>query len=46
VCAIVGGVAAQEIIKIISANDAPLNNFFFYDSTEGSGVVERIPTSQ
>jgi hypothetical protein len=36
-------VAGQEIIKIISANDMPLNNFFLYDSTDASGVVEQIP---
>jgi ubiquitin-like 1-activating enzyme E1 A len=42
VSAIVAGIAAQEMIKILSANDEPLNNFFFYDSSDGSGLVERI----
>lgn len=42
VSAIVGGIAAQEMIKILSANDEPLNNFFFYDSSDGSGLVEKI----
>jgi len=42
VCAIVGGITAQEIIKIISANDAPINNFFFYDGYNGSGTVDNI----
>jgi ubiquitin-like 1-activating enzyme E1 A len=43
VCAVAGGIAAQEIIKVISANDTPLCNVFFFDATTGSGIVERIP---
>jgi ubiquitin-like 1-activating enzyme E1 A len=42
VCAITGGVLAQEIIKAVSKRDAPHNNFFFYNGTEGSGLVDRI----
>ncbi|EDO49380.1 predicted protein [Nematostella vectensis] len=40
VCAIVGGVVGQEIVKAVSGKDAPLNNFFFYDGLEGHGMVE------
>lgn len=42
VSAVVGGIAAQEMIKILAADDEPINNFFFYDSTDGTGLVERI----
>lgn len=42
VCAIVGGVIGQDIIKAASGRDAPHNNFFFFDGVEGSGVVECI----
>jgi len=42
VCAILGGISAQEIIKILTVSDEPFNNFFFYNAKEGSGVVECI----
>ena len=42
VAAIVGGVLAQEIIKVISNKDAPHNNFFLYNPIESCGVVECI----
>jgi len=42
VCAIVGGVLAQEIIKAISNKDAPHNNYFFYNPLQSCGVVETI----
>jgi len=42
VSAVVGGIAAQEMIKILAADDAPINNFFFYDSVDGTGLVEKI----
>jgi len=42
VCAIVGGVMAQEMIKAISNKDAPHNNYFFYNPIESCGVVETI----
>lgn len=40
VCAVVGGVMAQEMIKAISQRDAPHKNFFFFDGRRGSGVVD------
>ncbi|XP_015262605.1 PREDICTED: SUMO-activating enzyme subunit 1 [Gekko japonicus] len=45
VCAVVGGVLGQEIVKALSQRDAPLNNFFFFDGMKGSGVVERLAPS-
>ncbi|KAJ8414546.1 hypothetical protein AAFF_G00037480 [Aldrovandia affinis] len=40
VCAVVGGVLAQEIVKALSQRDAPHRNFFFFDGLKGSGVVD------
>ncbi|XP_054855060.1 SUMO-activating enzyme subunit 1 isoform X2 [Eublepharis macularius] len=40
VCAVVGGVLGQEIVKALSQRDAPLNNFFFFDGMKGNGIVE------
>jgi ubiquitin-like 1-activating enzyme E1 A len=36
VCAIVGGVVASEVIKIISGKGAPINNAFFFDALQTS----------
>eukprot|EP01133_Synstelium_polycarpum_P000154 gene154-181_t len=46
VCGIVGGIVGQEIIKIISRDTEPLNNFFFYDGLDGTGLVESIHPSK
>ncbi|XP_051632674.1 SUMO-activating enzyme subunit 1-like isoform X5 [Manacus candei] len=40
VCAVVGGVLGQEVVKALSQRDPPHNNFFFFDGLKGSGVVE------
>ncbi len=32
----------QEIIKVISHKEAPHNNYFFYNPTDSSGVVESV----
>ena len=42
VAAIVGGILGQEVIKVISNKDAPLNNFFLFNPLESAGVVETI----
>ncbi|XP_065184971.1 SUMO-activating enzyme subunit 1-like isoform X2 [Sycon ciliatum] len=42
VCAIVGGVLGQEVIKAVSGKDAPLNNFFLYHGVQGNGMVEKL----
>lgn len=42
VCAVVGGVLGQEVVKALSQRDPPHNNFFFFDGIKGSGVVERL----
>ncbi|XP_016447106.1 SUMO-activating enzyme subunit 1B-1-like isoform X2 [Nicotiana tabacum] len=42
VCAIVGGVLVQEVIKAISGKGDPLKNIFFFDATDGKGIIEDI----
>jgi len=42
VCAVIGGIAGQEIVKVICKNDEPFNNFLFYNLLESSGVVQQI----
>ncbi|KAL4346728.1 hypothetical protein GQ457_17G018230 [Hibiscus cannabinus] len=37
VCAIVGGIVGQEVIKAISGKGDPLKNFFFFDAMDGKG---------
>ena len=46
VCAVVGGVVASEVIKIISGKGAPINNAFFFDALDTSeGIVQRLGPS-
>ncbi|XP_034926042.1 SUMO-activating enzyme subunit 1A [Populus alba] len=42
VCAILGGILGQEVIKAISGKGDPLKNFFFFDSVDGKGIIEDI----
>ncbi|GFZ03907.1 SUMO-activating enzyme 1A [Actinidia rufa] len=42
VCAIVGGILGQEVIKAISGKGDPVKNFFFFDAMEGKGTIEDI----
>ena len=46
VCAIVGGIVGQEVIKAISGKDRPICNWFFYDALVGSGQERRVPPLQ
>jgi hypothetical protein len=43
VCAIMGGMVAAEVIKIISGKDAPINNLFFLDAATTSGEPHHRP---
>jgi len=36
---VLGGVMAAEIIKAVSQQDAPINNFFLYNGLDGFGRV-------
>lgn len=42
VCAILGGILGQEVIKAISGKGDPLKNFFFFDAIDGKGIIEDI----
>jgi hypothetical protein len=42
VCAIVGGVMAQEIIKAVSQKESPHNNMFFLNPIKNVGFVDCI----
>ncbi|XAR50349.1 hypothetical protein NMG60_11004644 [Bertholletia excelsa] len=42
VCAIIGGILGQEVIKAISGKGDPLKNFFLFDAVDGKGVIEDI----
>jgi hypothetical protein len=47
VCAIVGGVVASEVIKVISGKGAPINNAFFFDALQTSeGAPPSRPAAQ
>ncbi|XP_043704612.1 SUMO-activating enzyme subunit 1B-1-like isoform X2 [Telopea speciosissima] len=45
VCAIIGGILGQEVIKAISGKGDPLKNFFFFDAMDGKGIIEDISNS-
>ncbi|CAL5327447.1 unnamed protein product [Camellia sinensis] len=42
VCAVIGGILGQEVIKAISGKGDPLKNFFFFDAMDGKGIIEDI----
>jgi ubiquitin-like 1-activating enzyme E1 A len=42
VCAVVGGVLAQDILKTLAAREAPIANFFTFDGNTGAGTVCRL----
>jgi molybdopterin/thiamine biosynthesis adenylyltransferase len=42
VCAIMGGMVAAEVIKIISGKDAPINNLFLFDAATASGELRPL----
>ncbi|EIM86091.1 uncharacterized protein STEHIDRAFT_147609 [Stereum hirsutum FP-91666 SS1] len=42
VCAVVGGLLAQDILKALGAREAPLANFFTFDGNTGGGTVVRM----
>ncbi|EGN98441.1 hypothetical protein SERLA73DRAFT_183447 [Serpula lacrymans var. lacrymans S7.3] len=39
VCAVVGGMLAQDILKALAAREAPIANFFAFDGNTGGGTV-------
>ncbi|CAI8619356.1 unnamed protein product [Vicia faba] len=45
VCAVIGGILGQEVIKAISGKGDPIKNFFYFDASDGKGVIEDISDS-
>jgi len=45
VCAVVGGMLAQDILKALGVREAPLANFFTFDGNTGGGNVVRMNMS-
>jgi len=45
VCAIMGGILAQQIIRAVSMKDAPLCNWLFFDDTIGGSSTMVVPQS-
>ncbi|KDQ62549.1 hypothetical protein JAAARDRAFT_30452 [Jaapia argillacea MUCL 33604] len=45
VCAVVGGMLAQDILKALTAREPPIANFFTFDGNTGSGSVCRMGMS-
>uniref|UniRef100_A0A8I6XK59 Ubiquitin-like 1-activating enzyme E1A n=1 Tax=Hordeum vulgare subsp. vulgare TaxID=112509 RepID=A0A8I6XK59_HORVV len=43
VCAILGGILGQEVIKSISCKGDTIKSFFYFDTADGKGVMEDIP---
>lgn len=42
VCAVLGGVIAQEVIKAVSHKEVPINNVFLFDPITYDGKEETI----
>ena len=42
VCAVVGGLFAQDILKALAAREPPIANFFTFDGNLGGGTVVRM----
>lgn len=42
VCAIMGGMIGQELVKAISQKDEPICNIFYFDSVTGNGTMRCI----
>ncbi|KAF9454772.1 hypothetical protein P691DRAFT_804131 [Macrolepiota fuliginosa MF-IS2] len=42
VCAIIGGVLGQDILKALGGRDPPIANFFVFDGNTGGGSVCRL----
>jgi ubiquitin-like 1-activating enzyme E1 A len=42
VCAVIGGVLAQDMLKSLAAREPPIANFFVFDGNTGHGSVCRM----
>ena len=46
VCSIVGGMAADHMVKALTGKEKPLRNYFIYDGRDGSGIVLDLGASE
>ncbi|BBN14566.1 ubiquitin-like 1-activating enzyme E1 A [Marchantia polymorpha subsp. ruderalis] len=42
VCAIMGGILGQEVLKLLSCKGEPIKNLFFFDASDGKGMIEDV----
>jgi ubiquitin-like 1-activating enzyme E1 A len=42
VCAVLGGMLGQDILKALAAREAPIANFFTFDGITGAGATVRM----
>ncbi|KAF8574888.1 hypothetical protein K439DRAFT_1630532 [Ramaria rubella] len=42
VCAVLGGLMGQDMLKALGGRDPPIANFFVFDGQTGSGAVSRL----
>lgn len=42
VCAVIGGMLGQDILKALAAREAPIANFFTFDGNIGTGTTCRM----
>jgi ubiquitin-like 1-activating enzyme E1 A len=45
VCAVVGGILAQDILKALAAREPPIANFLAFDGNSGGATVCRMNMS-
>jgi len=42
ICSVVGGILAQDILKVLSQKDLPIANWFCYDGFTGKGSIHKL----
>lgn len=42
ICAVIGGMLAQDMLKALASRDPPIANMFFFDGNTGHGSVCRM----
>ena len=42
VCAVIGGVLAQDMLKALSRREQPITNLFVFDGNTGKGSICRM----
>jgi ubiquitin-like 1-activating enzyme E1 A len=42
ICSVVGGILAQDLLKVLSEKELPILNWFCYDGFTGNGVLQKL----